>query len=408
MSHLGVMDASLLIGFRQASLYGAAGTAYARLLEHQLGSPKPYEVPPAWVIPPESTGGCRRADLRRAFQDLFCQAPKDGTIVVQASPLSQFPYPLAKRGDADLFRVRRGWKSSACENFIEAVLRFRGLHEQMGVIAMVMGENQVMVGEEPLVLQGDPVYFRAETYHPLGGNPLRIELRFARRPRNYWGESLTVHVAAHQKTGEIQLVSGHPKLVSCARPLFSDLVGLLQYFDACVQSAEVQGVIDLEAKQPLLTDLQPAPRPPRRKSSPAIGETHLYSRLSIGRAKFEGPLIVWAGTYRKSLRDADRQFGSKGYVLLCQTHDEDILRATPGCRYRLSAGLERIGSPALRLAQARLAAGEEYVMAHGLQTLDRGRMARVLAFPHSDEDSSMMVGRVQLVANGQEAGVRFS
>ncbi|HEX5035785.1 MAG TPA: hypothetical protein VFX30_01320 [bacterium] len=406
MSYLGVLDARLLMGFSQASLYGTEAVAYASLLHHQGHSPFSYDLPPAWAIPPRATGGCRRTDLRRAFNDLTASSDGEGMIIVRGSPLLEAAGVSQWKTVASALQLQPGQRTRDCERFLAAVSGILSLHENMGAFAMVTGQGVLRMGEDEPEFGGNAVRVRAETHHSLGHQPLRIQLTLPQRPKRYWGKDLTVHAIANRR-GERLQISGQPRVVDEVERLFPSLLGLVQYLNHCVQPFDAEVILTGREERPLFTRLRSKQRPPKIQPSFPMGDVHLLSSLASGEARFHGPLILWAGTYRDSLESIDRQMGLGGYVLLCERHDVGIINATPNCRYRLSSALEAIESPALRWAEDRRAGDEPYVFAHGVRSVgDRG-FNRYVTLSTSGEELSMMVGKVRLTANGRDAGVEF-
>lgn len=407
MPQLEIIPVSLLVGYANADLYGFAVTSQIQLVTHQLGSPVPFQIPPSYAIPPILVGRSRQADLKDAYEDLSRQSGM--VIEIKPSPLHGLvPFSLEKKIDREV-RLLERTPPANFGDFARMVNALRSIHPGMGVLATAaLGKTPPGMTRGRLEKN---IRFTAETDHPLGDRPSVMKIAASRRIRpSYWHDVSSVHIEMPRGERRFVPVNGDPSLIEEVDPYLSNLLGITHYLGACVDGVEIKGHVDPEGAV-FLSRLAFTPPAMEIDASSRIEELHLYSNLAIGCADVRRPLFIWGGQGRESLQAIDEQFGVKGYILLTQYHTPEIIEATPHCAYRLSSGFEKANSFAMRYAlkqaQDRAQAGEEFVFAHSVQAhARREKLQRYLRYSRV-ENSTALVSAVHLVANGREVGIRI-
>lgn len=142
------------------------------------------------------------------------------------------------------------------------------------------------------------------------------------------------------------------------------LVSLLQYFSGAGPRQIEGAFLDRKSTVPVLYQLIDLPAERADTVPLQLATRHITAKQVVGKGCFTGPLVYLPGCDPKyptdldcaALKAIDKQYGAGGYILALPCHNQDAVKATPHCRYRISEGGINATAHAVALTRIRNAA----------------------------------------------------
>lgn len=200
--------------------------------------------------------------------------------------------------------------------------------------------------------------------------------------------------------------------------MFRQLVGVLMYLQGKVGPVQVEGAFPAHVSSALyLYQLLKVPSLSIEAGPLHLENPYFTSKRVMGKIDFRGPL-VWIErdcgddlprlTARINIiRELDRIFSEKGYILLAPRHEKDIMGDSRHCRIRLSANEENASSHVVTDMRIRLIAepNSGYFLAKNVSAVDAARPlpARARRFGRD----IVIIDGAHVVSNGAAMALEF-